>query len=57
MQPMPSVETLITQLAVLGIVLPQGPVRVDGYGDSTELSIALLNLIKSGRKRAGTGLL
>jgi uncharacterized protein YhfF len=57
MQPLPSVETLIAQLAVHGIALPQGSVRVDGYGDSAELSTELLDLIKSGRKRAGTGLL
>jgi uncharacterized protein YhfF len=30
---------------------------VDGYGDSEELSNELLALIRSGRKRAGTGLL
>jgi uncharacterized protein YhfF len=30
---------------------------VDGYGDSEELSSELLALIRSGRKRAGTGLL
>ena len=57
MQPLPSVDTLIAQLAAAGITLPPGPVRVDGYGDSAELSIELLDLIKSGRKRAGTGLL
>jgi uncharacterized protein YhfF len=57
MDALPSVGTLIAQLAAAGITLPQGPVRVDGYGDSAELSIELLDLIKSGRKRAGTGLL
>ena len=31
--------------------------RVDAYGDSPELSEALLTLIRSGQKRAGTGLL
>lgn len=31
--------------------------RVDGYGDSPELSAALLALIREGRKRAGTSLL
>jgi len=40
-----------------GIALPPGPVRVDGYGDSEALSESLLALIRSGRKRAGTGLL
>ena len=57
MQPLPSVEFLVSQLAAQGITLPPGPVRVDGYGDSAELSKELLDLIKSGRKRAGTGLL
>ena len=57
MQPLPSVESLVSQLAARGITLPHGPVRVDGYGDSAELSKELLDIIKSGRKRAGTGLL
>jgi uncharacterized protein YhfF len=57
MQPLPSVESSIAQLAAQGIALPQGQVRVDGYGDSAALSTELLDLIKSGRKRAGTGLL
>ena len=57
MQPLPSIETLIAQLAVHGVQLPPGPVRVDGYGDTAALSTELLDLIKSGRKRAGTGLL
>ena len=57
MQPLPSVEALISELAARGIALPHVPVRVDGYGDSVELSTELLDLIKSGRKRAGTGLL
>jgi uncharacterized protein YhfF len=57
MQPLPSVELLSAQLSARGIVLPPGPVRVDGYGDSAELSTGLLDLIRSGRKRAGTGLL
>ena len=57
MKTLPSVDSLSSQFAAHGIVLPQGPVRVDGYGDSPELSEELLDLIKSGRKRAGTGLL
>ena len=57
MQALPSIDSLIAQLTAAGITLPPGPVRVDGYGDSAELSIELLDLIKSGRKRAGTGLL
>jgi uncharacterized protein YhfF len=57
MQPLIPVATLIAKLAALGIALPHGPVRVDGYGDTPGLSTELLDLIKSGRKRAGTGLL
>ena len=57
MQPLPPVEAIIFELAARGIALPSGPVRVDRYGDSIELSTELLDLIRSGRKRAGTGLL
>jgi uncharacterized protein YhfF len=54
---LPSVATVASQLTALGIELPPGNLRVDGYGDSPELSAALIELIRSGRKRAGTGLL
>jgi uncharacterized protein YhfF len=54
---LPSTEALVAQLKARGIALPPGPVHVDGYGDSAELSEELLALIRSGRKRAGTGLL
>ena len=57
MAPLPSVASLIGKLKMSGIALPPGPVRVDGYGDSEALSESLLALIRSGRKRAGTGLL
>ena len=57
MASLPSVATVLAKLAERGIVLPPGPVRVDGYGDSEALSEALLGLIRSGHKRAGTGLL
>jgi uncharacterized protein YhfF len=57
MAPLPSVASLIGTLKLRGIALPPGPVRVDGYGDSEALSESLLALIRSGRKRAGTGLL
>ncbi len=57
MPPLPSIDALIAGLAERGITLPLGPVRVDGYGDSAALSESLLALIRSGRKRAGTGLL
>ena len=57
MTPLPSVASLIGKLETRGVTLPPGPVRVDGFGDSEALSTSLLALIRSGRKRAGTGLL
>ena len=57
MAQLPSVATLIGKLKGFGVVLPPGPVRVGGFGDSPALSNALLALIRLGRKRAGTGLL
>lgn len=54
---LPSVESLTTRLSALGITLPPGAVRVDSFGDSPALTEELLALIRSGRKRAGTGLL
>jgi uncharacterized protein YhfF/RimJ/RimL family protein N-acetyltransferase len=54
---LPKTEDLIAQLKARSVELPPGPVFVDGYGDSAELSEELLALIRSGRKRAGTGLL
>lgn len=57
MHPMPSVASLVEALNSVGIALPPGRVRVDGYGDSAERSESLLQLIRSGQKRAGTGLL
>ena len=53
----PDPAAMVAQLRARGITLPPGRVRVDGYGDSPELSQALLALIRSGRKRAGTSLL
>ena len=53
----PSVADLIAELHARGVVLPPGSVRLDHYGDSAELSRKLLALIRSGHKRAGTGLL
>jgi uncharacterized protein YhfF len=53
---LPVAELLIAKLRARGLSLPSGSVRVDGYGDSPELSEHLLDLIRSGRKRAGTGL-
>ena len=57
MASLPSVASLMEELKMAGIALPPGRVRVDGYGDSQALSESLLALIRSGRKRAGTGLL
>ena len=57
MLPIPDTEVVIALLKARGIELPPGPVVVDGYGASEELSNELLALIRSGRKRAGTGLL
>ena len=48
---------MIQKLAAVGIELPEGPVHVDGFGDSAELSEELISLIRMGRKRAGTSLL
>ena len=53
----PTVASLVCRLASHGVTLPPGRVRVDGFGDSEALSKSLLELIRSGRKRAGTGLL
>jgi len=55
--PLPTPEALVPQLQAAGIDVPPGRLRVDGFGDSPELSAELLMLIRSGRKRAGTGLL
>ena len=57
MDPLPGVAAVVAHLASLGIALPPGPVRLDGYGDSAALSRELLALIRQGRKRAGTALL
>jgi len=57
METLPPVATIVSTLRARGIDVPAGPVRVDGYGDSPELSASLLALIRQGRKRAGTSLL
>ncbi|MBL8513505.1 MAG: ASCH domain-containing protein [Betaproteobacteria bacterium] len=54
---LPARDILIAKLAAAGISIPAGRVRVDGYGDSPELSTELIELIRSGPKRAGTSLL
>ncbi|MBL8362937.1 MAG: ASCH domain-containing protein [Rubrivivax sp.] len=55
--PIPAPDVLAAELRLRGIAVPGGPLRVDGYGDSAALSDELIGLIRSGRKRAGTGLL
>jgi uncharacterized protein YhfF len=54
---MPPLATLIAKLHAVGIAVPPGRLRTDQYGDSPELSRALIELIRTGPKRAGTGLL
>lgn len=54
---MPAIAMLLAKLAAAGISVPPGRLRVDGYGDSPALSEALIELIRSGPKRARTGLL
>lgn len=56
MDPLPKVQDLIPELHRHGIALPGGVVRVGAFGDSAELSEALLSLIRRGRKRAGASL-
>lgn len=53
----PSLPDVIAEIRALGIEPPAGRLRLDAYGDSPELSQALLALIRQGRKRAGTSLL
>ena len=53
---LPSVEDVIAELKQRGFLLPEGPVRLDEYGDSPELETELIELIKSGNKRATAAL-
>lgn len=53
---LPSVEDVIAELKQRGFLLPEGPVRLDEYGDSPELETELIELIKSGKKRASAAL-
>jgi len=57
MSNLPPIESVVAQLREKGIKLPPGNIQVDGYGDSEALSKGLLDLIRFGNKRAGTGLL
>ena len=54
---MPPIAVLIATLRAAGVSVPPGRLRIDQYGDSPELSRELIELIRSGPKRAGTGLL
>jgi uncharacterized protein YhfF len=54
---MPPISSLLAKLQAVGIAVPPGRVRVGSYGDSPELSASLIELIRQGPKRAGTGLL
>ena len=54
---MTSMESALAHPHAIGIELPPGRARVDGYGDSKALSDELLALIRSGQMRAGTGLI
>jgi uncharacterized protein YhfF len=57
MLPLPHIESLMLEVAAMGVELPPGPVYADRFGDSAELSEELLELVAVGPKRAGTGLL
>lgn len=54
---LPTIESVVAGLSARGVKLPPGPVALDGFGDSPELSRSLLDLIRAGHKRAGTSLL
>ena len=56
MEYQPDIAALIAELTRRGVVLPEGRVRVDEYGDSPELEAELLALIRSGRKRGSAAL-
>ena len=53
----PSRDTVLAELAARAVDVPPGRLRLDDYGDSPEMSRALIALILEGRKRAGTALL
>lgn len=54
---MPPIETLLAKLVAAGIAVPPGRIRVEGFGDSAELSQELIELIRTGPKRATAALL
>ena len=56
MKDQPNLESVIAELEGLGVILPNGPVRLDEYGDSPELEAELIELVKSGKKRGTAAL-
>ncbi len=56
MDPLPELDAVLKQLRDRGVSIPAGNRTVTAYGDSPEMSAALLRLIASGQKRAGTAL-
>ena len=52
----PIIDSVRAKLAARGTPLPDGLVSVDHFGDSAELSSALLALIAIGKKRGGASL-
>jgi hypothetical protein len=57
MEPLPTAASLLPVLATLGVALPAGTLRVEGFGDSPALSEALLALSGANRLAgAGAGL-
>jgi uncharacterized protein YhfF len=54
---MPPTELLVAKLQAAGIHVPPGRLLVESFGDSPGLSQKLIERIRSGHKRAATGLL
>ncbi|MBN3810331.1 ASCH domain-containing protein [Paraburkholderia sp. Ac-20347] len=52
-----NVRKIIAELAARGIQLPDGDIRLGGFGDSEALSNSLIDLIVAGTKRATSSLL
>ncbi len=61
MATVPSIQSVVNDLAARGINLPaglpEGRIFLDRFGDSPELSRSLIALIRAGGKRAGASLL
>ncbi|MEM6796654.1 MAG: ASCH domain-containing protein [Acidobacteriota bacterium] len=53
---LPDVGSVTAELERRGVVLPEGPVRLDAYGDSPALEAELIGLIRSGKKRGTSAL-